>query len=83
MEVGSDVMKQTDVVGGGLCSDDSLHVHDRLKTVPLDEQIVLGLLLLPLTDDGSVHGRDTLQAKKHSSSQHQRKQREDGRANEP
>ena len=48
------------MVGSRLGSDDSLHVHDRLETVALDEQVILGLLLLPLTDHSSVDGCDSL-----------------------
>ena len=46
--------------GRRLGSDDTLHVHDRLQTVTLDEQVVLGLLLLTLTDHRSVDSGDAL-----------------------
>lgn len=38
----------------------TLHIHDCLQTVTLNEEIVLVLLLLPFTDDGSVDGGDSL-----------------------
>lgn len=42
---------------------DTLHGHDLLEAVALDEEIVFRLVILDLADDRSVDGRDALEAK--------------------